>query len=232
MFRSEWNEAYKRGENHLFEPNEELVKFLARYVFHSRDASTGQPIISTSYVSDAKDKLTVLDIGCGIGAQSEYLARLGFRVIGCDISDIAIQAASARTRSNGSDVTYYTIDPRYVPSISCDIAIACASLDSMPYECAYNWLHMLQSVMSRDVGLLFATFISARNDGFTGEEIISEDHERGTTQNYFDQEKITELLASSGFEVARLDLVSHHNIIPGISIRSPGRYSVVAKISN
>jgi len=98
--RGKWNESYSRRENNLFEPNEELVKFLARFVI-SRDPDSGSICLKNPGVGNSVSKLTVLDIGCGIGAQSEYLARLGFSVIGCDLSDIAIKSAIARTHSRG-----------------------------------------------------------------------------------------------------------------------------------
>jgi len=229
--RGKWNESYLRRENNLFEPNEELVKFLARYVI-SRDPDSGSVCLKSPGVGNSVSKFTVLDIGCGIGAQSEYLARLGFSVIGCDLSDIAIKSAIARTQSRGVDVKFQVIDPDNIPSITCDIAIACASLDSMPYSCAVDWLKMLRQQMPPNTGILFATLIAARSDGFIGEEFVCEAHENGTIQHYFDNALIEELLCSTGFQLMRLDLIEHTSLFPGITDRSPGRYSVVAKIAS
>ena len=229
--RAKWNESYSRWENNLFEPNEELVKFLARFVV-SRDPDSGAVCLKNPNFCTSISNLTVLDIGCGIGAQSEYLARLRFSVIGCDLSDIAIKSAIARTQSRGLDLKFKVIDPDSIPSINCDIAIACASLDSMPYTCAVDWLKMLRQQMPPNAGILFATLIAARSDGFTGEEFVSEAHENGTIQRYFDNASIEELLCSTGFQLMRLNLIEHTNLFPGICDRSPGRYSVVAKVTS
>jgi len=132
----------------------------------------------------------------------------------------------------GGDVKFQVIDPDNIPSITSDIAIACASLDSMPYSCAVDWLKMLRQQMPPNTGILFATLIAARSDGFIGEEFVSESHENGTIQHYFDNALIEELLCSTGFQLMRLDLIEHTNLFPGIAHRSPGRYSVVAKIAS
>jgi SAM-dependent methyltransferase len=47
-------------------------------------------------------------VGCGLGADAEYLARLRFDTVGFDISETAI--AIARQRSPGSGVDYVTAD--------------------------------------------------------------------------------------------------------------------------
>jgi SAM-dependent methyltransferase len=44
---------------------------------------------------------TVLDVGCGHGANASLLARLGARVTGLDVSPGAVRAARARARANG-----------------------------------------------------------------------------------------------------------------------------------
>jgi 2-polyprenyl-3-methyl-5-hydroxy-6-metoxy-1,4-benzoquinol methylase len=45
----------------------------------------------------------VLDLGCGAGANSALLAKLGARVVGIDISPEAIEVAWRRCRANGVD---------------------------------------------------------------------------------------------------------------------------------
>ena len=80
------------------------------------------PNVGTSII-----KLTVLDIGRGIGAHSEYLARLVLSVIGCDHSDLAIKSAITWTQPSGLDFKLRVIDPDTIPFLSCDIAIVRAS---------------------------------------------------------------------------------------------------------
>ena len=229
--RDKWNESYSRKENNLFEPNEELVKFLSRYII-SRDPSSGAIQLKNFHHGKSIRDLTVLDIGCGIGAQSEFLTRLGFSVIGCDLSDTAIESAIVRSKSRGIDIDFRVIDSDNIPNIACDIAIACASLDSMPYSSAVAWLRMCSQQLTDNPGLLFATIIASRSDGFVGEERVSESHECGTVQYYYDHNLIKDLLGSTGFDVIRLDRIDTINLFPGVDSRSSGRFSVVAKVMN
>jgi SAM-dependent methyltransferase len=47
-------------------------------------------------------------VGCGLGADAEYIAGLGFDTVGFDISETAIEIA--RERTPGSEVDYVTAD--------------------------------------------------------------------------------------------------------------------------
>jgi 2-polyprenyl-3-methyl-5-hydroxy-6-metoxy-1,4-benzoquinol methylase len=47
-------------------------------------------------------------VGCGLGADAEYLASLGFDTVGFDISETAIRLA--RERFPGSAVRYVSAD--------------------------------------------------------------------------------------------------------------------------
>ena len=43
-----------------------------------------------------KNAKTILDLGCGTGAHAEQLARLGFSVVGVDLSPVMLSRAEAR----------------------------------------------------------------------------------------------------------------------------------------
>ncbi|MEW5812592.1 MAG: class I SAM-dependent methyltransferase [Actinomycetota bacterium] len=49
---------------------------------------------------------TVLDIGCGVGADAVWLAVHGWTVTGLDVSQVALDRAAARARDAGVDVTW------------------------------------------------------------------------------------------------------------------------------
>jgi cyclopropane fatty-acyl-phospholipid synthase-like methyltransferase len=52
----------------------------------------------------------VLDLGCGTGTSSVYLARQGFRVTGLDFSAKAIEMAKARARQERADADFRVAD--------------------------------------------------------------------------------------------------------------------------
>ncbi|OPZ11586.1 MAG: Mg-protoporphyrin IX methyl transferase [candidate division BRC1 bacterium ADurb.BinA364] len=51
-----------------------------------------------------------LEIGCGTGTNSIWLARQGFRVLGVDISAKAVAQARAKAREAGANVRFETLD--------------------------------------------------------------------------------------------------------------------------
>lgn len=57
---------------------------------------------------------TAVVVGCGLGADAEHLARLGYETTGFDISPSAV--AAARGRHLGSPVTYAEVDLLDLPS--------------------------------------------------------------------------------------------------------------------
>ena len=58
---------------------------------------------------------TVLDVGCGAGAESIFLARLGFRSIGVDSSSAALEIARARAADAGVEVDFRLADAAELP---------------------------------------------------------------------------------------------------------------------
>ncbi|MGD0585374.1 MAG: class I SAM-dependent methyltransferase [Oryzomonas sp.] len=51
-----------------------------------------------------------LDIACGEGRNSIFLARHGFRVAGIDISDVGIAKAERRARAEGLEIDFHRLD--------------------------------------------------------------------------------------------------------------------------
>ena len=69
----------------------------------------------------------VLDCSCGIGTQALGLARLGYRVVGTDISERSLERARTEAASHGIDVTFAVCDFRDLTPIpgSFDVVISC-----------------------------------------------------------------------------------------------------------
>lgn len=57
----------------------------------------------------------IIDIGCGAGSNSLYLARSGFHVTGVDISDAAIAAARERAAKAGLKIDFQVADVLDLP---------------------------------------------------------------------------------------------------------------------
>ncbi|MBP2029958.1 2-polyprenyl-3-methyl-5-hydroxy-6-metoxy-1,4-benzoquinol methylase [Methanohalophilus levihalophilus] len=76
---SKWEEVYRNQEWGKYPP-EELIRFIAR----------------NFYNNDFRNDVHILDIGCGTGAETWFLAREGFSAIGIDGSKTAISIAKKR----------------------------------------------------------------------------------------------------------------------------------------
>ena len=77
---SAWEKVY-RGQEWGRYPPEEVVRFIARNYYHG-----------------AREKTKILDLGCGTGAVSWFIAREGFRAHGIDGSHTAVSLAKKRLK--------------------------------------------------------------------------------------------------------------------------------------
>ena len=81
MWNKKWEQIHQRQDWGKYPP-EELVRFVARNYYKVKDRS----------------KVSFLDLGCGLGAASWYLAREGFDVWGIDGSKTSIDKVIVRFR--------------------------------------------------------------------------------------------------------------------------------------
>ena len=76
-----WDKVYQKQEWSKYPP-EELIRFVAR----------------NFYKKPKRNQIKILDVGCGTGACTWYLAREGFSAYGVDGSKVAITKAAERFR--------------------------------------------------------------------------------------------------------------------------------------
>nr|WP_018599275.1 class I SAM-dependent methyltransferase [Mycobacterium sp. 155] len=67
----------------------------------SDDTEPGPPSVFASYVTVFPVTGTALDIACGQGTASIWLAQRGFEVLGVDVSPVAVETARAQARRFG-----------------------------------------------------------------------------------------------------------------------------------
>jgi SAM-dependent methyltransferase len=132
---------------------------------------------------------TVLDAGCGSGAQAEWLLGRGADVIGIDLSPRMIEEARRRCRGRGNFMVAdlaepLPVEPRSVDGITCSLA-----------------LHYI-----RDWTVPLRSFASALRPG--GWAVISLDHPfgpplPGQQGGYFDTELVTDTWRKADVEVSQ-----------------------------
>jgi len=85
-----WENEYRRSQlvTKKAEPQNDVLRF---FKYLKKEAKVGL------------DSLRILDLGCGTGRNSNYLANLGNSVVGIDISKTAIALAKSRSREMKTD---------------------------------------------------------------------------------------------------------------------------------
>ena len=114
MWDPGWDKIFKEHEWGKYPP-EEVIRVVAKNFFGAKDRS----------------QVSILEIGCGTGANLWFLAREGFRAFGIDGSRVALERAERRLREEGLTAELNVGDAQRLP-------YADASFDgALDVECLY-----------------------------------------------------------------------------------------------
>ena len=223
--RDLWEESYRRRENFLFYPNEEVIRFAARHVRRR---------VGLDAFADVDPTVRkILDLGCGVGRHMAFIHEMGLHPWGIDLSAEAVAVARGWLSARGlaeADSRAVQGDVRHLPweDDHFDAVLSHAVLDSMPFDFAAQAVGECARVLRAD-GLFYCDLISGdetgRSPDFADEVVVDKSHERGTIQSYFDPAKIERLLQPH-FTLQSSTLVRH---IDGASGRHRGRWHVVSR---
>lgn len=107
------------------------------------------------------DGARILDIGCGLGREAFELAKLGYKVVGIDISEEVISQVKELVKEKGHDIPFYTYDGEHIdfPSNSFDVVIIWAQTFGLFYgdELKKNYLLECKRVLKQGGLLSFST---------------------------------------------------------------------------
>lgn len=212
--KAEWEQSYENRDNFLFFPQEEVVRFFAKYIRKrtslnlSHDAAPG-----SGYGR-------ILDLGCGIGRHVIFSHKMGLDAYGIDLSETAIQVARKWAAEKGVMAAEERIlqgDVRKLPWADgfFRYAVSHGVLDSMPFEIARAACIELSRVMS--AGGLFYCDVVSGDDAlhareYSGEEIVTTAHELGTVQLYFNLEAIHSMI-DGAFDISECILIRRENVL-------------------
>lgn len=226
ILKTKWEESYKRGENFIFYPKDEIVKFLNRFVRKKTGVDTFTNILDFSHT------IRGLDYGCGIGRLTMLMREFGIDAYGIDIAPTALVVAKDLAVKLGfSELQdrFSHFDGGLIPfeDIFFDITISEGVLDSMSFGLAKRNLKEISRVTKQ---LAFISLISGDTSEyhreFCGEEVVQTEHETGTVQSYFSWSKIQELIAGTNFIIEWCNLITEESVI---SRYKYGRYYIVLK---
>jgi len=197
-YRQQWEDSYKNRDNFLFYPNEEVIRFVSKYLRKRKGLDEFQDI------NLSVDVPNFLDLGCGVGRHIIFAYEMGFNPYGIDLSQTAIDTALQWMERRGitdgvnkvvqGDITKLPWSDAFF-----DIVVSHGVLDSMHFEVAKQAVKEVYRVLN-DRGFFYCDLISgddsAHSREFAGEEIVTTDHEKGTVQSYFNYAKICDMIKS------------------------------------
>lgn len=225
--KTEWENSYTRGENHVFLPSDEVVRFVSRYLRRRVDLDKVVDVLPRAEGS------LVLDLGSGLGRNLLFGETMGLRMHGLELSSLAVSKSHQLLSKNGIIEPENRVkqgDARKLPWSDSyfDHALSDSVLDSMPLEVAQDAVKEVARVV-KSGGMFYLNLvakISLVGGGTSPDfEIVKTTHEQNTYQTYFDSEKWQNLLAPN-FEVVLSELHCVENI-SGQTTR--GRWHIVCR---
>ena len=221
-----WDRSYERGDNLVFYPHEEVIRFVSRKIRKRTGVASFRDVVPDV------GGVRVLDLGCGIGRHVKYLHEMGLAAYGCDLSDAAIAAAkrwaTAWMPDGDAEATFVQCDARSLPWPDGFFthAVSHGVLDSMPFDVARDACLDLARAMVPG-GLFYCDLISGDDSAhareFAGEEAVTAQHEEGTIQSYFNLARI-HALVDGAFAVEECLLIRNEDVHTG---RFHSRYHLV-----
>jgi len=216
--KDNWEKSYAKGQNFIYYPKEEAVKFLNRFIKKKKSINEYTQIINSS------EKLKGLDFGCGIGRMTILLHEFDIDGYGIDISQNAIVEAKKLSEYFGFNLESFLqvydginipFDDNYF-----DFTISEAVFDSMPFDLAKKLIKDIDRVTKK---YFFLSLISAESvdmfrqvkdkELFDEEVEVEEEHEKGTIQSLFSRKKIEEFIKDTNFKIKWCELHTVHSCI-------------------
>ncbi len=195
-----WDLSYQNGENLLYWPHEEIIRFVSTFVTKRTGFSSFQDLNNLNMKR-------VLDLGCGGGRHLIFLREMGLDPYGIDLSSVSVSLARAWwSAAIEEEVSGQAVEDRILAGDSGDLpfednffgfAVSHGVLDSMPMVDAKLSIQELARVLVPG-GMAYIDLISGDDAQhareFAGEIVVTGSHERGTIQNFFNMSQIEELL--------------------------------------
>jgi ubiquinone/menaquinone biosynthesis C-methylase UbiE len=184
-------------------------------ILHEEWYSREEPdetVVNFAKTLKKKNKLRILDLGCGAGRHQVYMAKQGFETHGIDISETALNLTKGRLKRQRLATHLLKCDMKMLPySDSCFDAIICL------HVIYHQKLEDIQKTISeihrilRKKGLVLINFLSKRTyaygKGIKIEEntfVEQEGAEKGVLHFFVDKEEVERLFEN--FKIINLEL--------------------------
>lgn len=191
-FAAEWDTCWNYEENQPWYPDEQIVRFLARYVCRR----TGIAKDTIRYYSDTVP--SGLDLGCGKGRHVVLMKELGIEAYGLDVSERAVEFASAWLKSKGlsANIAKGSITHLQYPDQKFNFVLSHGVFDHVLAAVRHAAVNEVERVLQPN-GLFFVSVISNRDSAFgMGRQIedktwiVEDGFESNIPQAFFDPPRI------------------------------------------
>lgn len=208
-----WDNSYDQGDNLLFAPMEEIVRFVNRWVVKRLNQEDFKQVHSLP-------NNRILDLGCGGGRHLVFLNEMGLEAFGVDHSQSALNHAKKLLESKELTSPAPSLHLAGAENLPFDngffsLAVSHGTLDSMPFEDAQKTTEELFRVMIPG-GLAYLDLIGTEQDDFDGELVLGTLHEQNTVQSYFTLDKIKKMLDEK-FDIRWIQKRVDRNLLDGTS---------------
>jgi cyclopropane fatty-acyl-phospholipid synthase-like methyltransferase len=183
-------------------------------ILENREYRPKQPdeiVISFACILEEREAKRILDLGCGAGRHTVYLAEQGFESYGADISVTGLKSTKQELRIRALEAEIMKCDMKSIPYLgSCfDAAVCVWTIYHQKAKEIRETISEIHRVLRRK-GLLLANFHSKRSskreNGIKVEEntfMQKNGLEKGVLHHFVDENELHELLER--FEIVNLE---------------------------
>lgn len=211
LFQGEWDRTWSAAEVQPWYPDEQVVRFLARYIAKK----TGPARDEVSFFTTQEPPVG-LDLGCGKGRHAIVFSQFGITAHGCDISPVAIAFARRWAEAQNLCVQFdvcaekLPYDDEFFDFIVCH-----GVLDHILHAPRAALINEMKRVLKQG-GLALCSLIG-KHDGSFGQGkpvesdtwLIEEGNEREIPQAYFDPARIEKEF--DGLQLLTLERMEFHS---------------------
>ena len=189
---SEWDLKCSDKEAQDWYPDEQIVRFLARYVAKKTGIQSDQ----IKYLENQKP--VGLDLGCGTGRNLVAMCELGINSFGFDLSPVAINFANdwLKTKKLKANLSHGDISRLPFTNEFFDFVICHGVLDHMTQKTRAEGLIEVSRIL-KPGGFFFFSLISKKDSAFSYGSFLESDtwlikdgFEKNIPQAFFDIDKI------------------------------------------
>ena len=152
-----WDKQYYEKGYFIKYPDEDLIRFMAKYFYNAPD----------------RKRIKILDVGSGVGRNTIYLAKEGFSAFGVEATDSGIEVSTKRREIEGVDAIFKKADLIKIPFPEeyFDAVVDIQTIQHNTYKQINEIMQEIKRVLKPN-GIFFATMVSTQDRSFKKGKVI------------------------------------------------------------